>query len=574
MVRVDRSTAVTAVAALVALGIAALALLALPASESPLTYHAASGAAQVLGISAGAALIIAALLAPRPVTALLLLALAATWFAQDLVALGDSAALPRSLAGVVAPMAAALALHLALAFPEGRLSRAGGATAAAAYLAAAVSAVGATAVRDPFLEVYCWRQCSDNPLLVHAAPNVARAFVVAGLVSSVAIGSVAVAVVAWRIVNAGRVGRRLLAPVLVPAGLVAASEAARGAALLLSPLEDPRDAWLMAVYLVRAGALATLATGVAWTVLRTRRTRARVTRLAAELGAAPPPGKLKEALGMALGDPTIDVLYWVPAAGGFVDADGAPHARPAGTPTRITRGGRLLAVVIHEAAALPGGELERLLGPAARLAIENEALRAEVLAQLEQLRHSRARIVATADETRRRLERDLHDGAQQRLLAVVLDLRLARTGAQGALGERLGRISDEVDRAFAELRELAHGIYPAILTEAGLEAALPSLADLAPLTVRVDAVTDRRLPAPVEAGAYVTVDEAIRDAAARRATTISVSAAVHDDQLVVTATDDGTPRLASLVHVSDRVGALGGVLEVSPTLVRAEIPCA
>jgi signal transduction histidine kinase len=573
MVRLDRFSAVTAVAALAALGIGALALFAIPAN-APLTYRAASGAAQVLGVSAGAALVVAALLSRRPALALLLLALAATWFAQDLEALGDSAALPRSLAGVIAPVAAALVLHLALTFPEGRLSGAGRVGAGAAYLAAAVSAVGTAAVRDPFLDVYCWRQCSDNPLLVHAAPNLARGFVVAGLVSSLAIGVAAVAVVAWRTVTASRVGRRLLAPVLIPAGLVAASEAARGAALLLSPLEDPRDGWLMAVYLARAGALALLGVGVAWTVLRTHRARARVAMLAAELGAAPPPGKLKEALGTALGDPTLDVLYWVPDAGGFVDADGALHARPAGTATRITRGGRLLAVVIHEAAALPGGELERLLGPAARLAIENEALRAEVLAQLEQLRLSRTRIVARADETRRRLEHDLHDGAQQRLLAVVLDLRLARTGAQGALGERLGHISDEVDRAFTELRELAHGIYPAILTEAGLEAALPTLADLAPLTVRMDDVTDRRLPAPVEAGAYVAVDEAIRDAAARQATTISVSAAVHDDQLVVTASDDGAPRAGTLVHVADRIGALGGVLEVAPTLLRAEIPCA
>jgi len=574
MVRLDRFSAVTAVVALAVLGIAALALLAIPASDAPLTYRAASHAAQVLGVSAGAALIIAALLRPCLAPALLLMALAATWFAQDLEALGDAAALPRSLAAVVAPMAAALVLHLALTFPEGRLSRAGRVGAGAAYLAAAVSAVGTAAVRDPFLDVYCWRQCSDNPLLVHAAPNLARGFVVAGLVSSLAIGTVAVAVVVRRIVAEGRVGRRLLAPVLIPAGLVAASEAARGAALLLSPLEDPRDAWLMAVYLVRAGALAALATGVAWTVLRTRRTRARVTRLAAELGAAPPPGKLKEALGAALNDSTLDVLYWVPGAGGFVDADGTLQARPPGTATRITRGGRLLAIVVHEAAALPGGELERLLGPAARLAIENEALRAEVLAQLEQLRHSRTRIVATADETRRRLERDLHDGAQQRLLAAVLDLRLARAGAQGALGERLGHISDEVDRAFTELRDLAHGIYPAVLTEAGLEAALPTLADLAPLAVHVGDVTDRRLPAPVEAGAYVTVDEAIRDAAARRATAMSVSAAVRDGQLVVTTADDGAPREGSLVHVADRVGALGGVLEVAPTLLRAEIPCA
>jgi signal transduction histidine kinase len=574
MVRLDRSAAMIAGAALAALGIAALALLAIPANDAPLTYRAVSGAAQVLGVSAGAALVVAGLLSARPAIVLLLLALAAAWFAQDLQALGDSAAVLRSLAGVIAPIAAALVLHLALAFPEGGLSRGGRAVAATAYLAAAVSAIGTAAVRDPFLDVYCWRQCSDNPLLVHAAPGLARAFVVAGLASSIVIGTVAVGVVAWRIVAASRVGRVLLAPVLIAAGLVAASEAARGAALLLSPLEDPRDGGFMAVYLARAGALAALAGGVAWTVLRTRRTWARVTRLGAELGAAPAPGKLKEALATALGDPTVEVLYWIPGAGGFVDADGEPRATPQRPAVQITRGGRVLAIVVYEAAALPGGDLERLLGPAARLAIENEALRAEVLAQLGQLRHSRTRIVTTADETRRRLERDLHDGAQQRLLAVVLDLRLARAGAQGDAGERLGHISVEVDRAFSDLREVAHGIHPAVLTEAGLEGALPTLADVAPIAVHMDDVTDLRLPAPVEAGAYVTIDEAIRDAAARRATTISVSAVVRDGQLVVTAADDGAPREASLVYIADRVGALGGALEVAPKILRAEIPCA
>jgi signal transduction histidine kinase len=291
------------------------------------------------------------------------------------------------------------------------------------------------------------------------------------------------------------------------------------------------------------------------------------------MGAAPPPGKLRESLAAALGDPTVDVLYWVPAIRRLVDADGAMRTRPAHTATRITRGGRLLAVVVHDPAALAGSDLAGLLGPAARLAIENEALRAEVLAQLRQLRRSRARIVATADESRRCLERDLHDGAQQRLLAVVLDLRLARTGAQGELADRPGHIGDEVDRAFTELRELAHGIYPAVLTEAGLEAALPTLADLAPLAVTLHDVTDERFPAAIETGAYVTVDEAIRDAALRRATALDVSAVVLDGRLVITADDDGAPRDTSLVHVADRVGALGGGLDLASTSLRAEIPC-
>jgi signal transduction histidine kinase len=573
MMRLHRPAGITAAVAVVVVGVAVLALFAIPASDVPLTYRGTSHAAQVLGIGAGVALIVAALLAVRAMIALLLLALAAVWFGQDLAAIGDSAALLRAVATGAAPFAAVLALHLALALPEGRLSRRGRVAAGAAYLAAAVIAVGTVALRDPFLDLYCWRQCGENPLLVHASPDLARTFVVAGLLSSIAIGALAVGVIVWRILAASGVARALLAPALIPAGLVAASEGARGAALLVRPFENPHQTEFVAVYLLRAGSLMLLAGGVAWILLRRRRTRARLTRLAADLGAAPPPGRLRESLAAALGDPKVDVLYWVAAARHFVDADGALQAQPARTATRITRGGRLLAIVVYDGAVLAGEDLERLLGPAARLAIENEALRAEVLAQLHELRRSRARIVATADESRRRLERDLHDGAQQRLLAVILDLRLARAGVHGELAERLGHVNEEVDRAFAELRELAHGIYPAVLTEAGLEAALPTLADVAPLAVSLHDVADERFSAAVEAGAYVTVDEAIRDAAARRATAIDVSAAAHDGRLVITADDDGAPRNTSLVHVADRVGALGGVLDLAPTALRAEIPC-
>jgi signal transduction histidine kinase len=574
MLRLQRSAVVKVVFVLIVIAVAALALFAIPASDSPPTYRAASHAAQLLGVGAGLALLVATLATARVAIALPLLALAGLWFGQDLGALNDSAALLRSLAESASPFAAALALHLALALPDGRLPRAGRIAVAVAYLAATVSAVGTLTLRDPFLDVYCWRQCDANPLLVHAEPHVARAFVVGAFVTSLVVGSIGAAVAAGRIVAASPVARRLLAPALIPLGLVAAFEAARGAALLLVPVEDPGRAGFRAIYLLRAAALAALAAGIAWLAVVARVRRARVRRLTAELGAAPAPGKLREALAAALGDPTLDVLYWAPAIGGFVDADAAPRDPPAAGATRITRGDRVLAVVVHERAALDTRELERLLEPAARLAIENEALRAEILTQLGQLRHSRARIVATADESRRRAERDLHDGAQQRLLSVVLDLRLAGSEAHGALRERLAHIGGEVDRAFTELRELAHGIYPAVLTEAGLEAALPTLADTAPLVVRLGDITAERLPAPIEAGAYVTVDEAIRDAAARRASAIDVSATVQGGRLVVTAADDGAPRQASLVHVADRIGAHGGVLELAPTLLRAEMPCA
>jgi signal transduction histidine kinase len=572
MGRIDQRRVVAAVAALAACAAAALALFAIPTGEGPLTYRAAAPAAHLIGPAAGCTLIVVALLTARRAVGVLLLALATAWFGQDLAALGDDQALLRAVAFASAPFAGALVLHLALCVPDARLSRTGRAMVAAAYAIAAGCAIGTLVTRDPFLDVYCWRQCSDNSLLAHADPGVAHAFVVAGLVASIAAGVAAAAVAALRVATTTRVARVLLAPALAGVAITAAGEAARGSALVAVPLEDPGRPGFMAVYLLRAGALIVLAAGIGWIGLRARMARARVTRLATELGATPAPGKLKDALAHAFGDPTVDVLYWVPAVGGFVDRDGAPCAPVAGT--QIRRGDRLLAVVVHENAALSGEELERLLGPAARLAIENEALRAEVLAQLAQLRESRARTVATADESRRRLERDLHDGAQQRLLAVVLDLRLARAGAPDSLAERLGVITEEVDRAFNDLRELAHGIYPAVLSEAGLEAALPTLAERAPVVVNLGNVTAQRLSAPVEAGAYITVDEAIRDAAKRCATAVSVTATVHDDRLVVSASDDGTPRETSLVHVADRVGALGGTVELAPTLLQAEIPCA
>jgi signal transduction histidine kinase len=575
MARFARSAVLVAALAAATVAIAVVAIVALPAAGP--TYRAVSQAAEAVAIVAAVALVAAALatfvLTRRMPVALLLLALAALWFGQDLQALGDAAALIRSLATGIGALSAAVALHLALGLPDGRLSRGGRRLAGAAYLAAALAATGMLALRDPFRDVYCWRQCANNPLLVHSAPHVARAFVVAGLVIAIVTAAAAVAVVGRRLVAASAVGRRMLAPALVPVALLALGEAARGVALLTVPLEDPQRAGFMAIYLLRAAALTIVALGVTWTALRARRTRARVTTLAAELGTAPEPGKLKDALAGALGDPGVEVLYWVPAQGRFAAADGSLRRPPSGTSTRITRGGRLLAVVVHESASLSSDELERLLGPSARLAIENEALRAEVLAQLEQLRHSRARIVATADEARRQLERNLHDGAQQRLLSVILDLRVSRAGADGALGEQLERLCAEVDRAFEELRELAHGIYPAVLAEAGLEAAIPALAARAPLVVNVDDMPDSRLSPPVEAGAYVTVDEAIRDAAARHAAAIRVGAAVRDGHLVVTASDDGAPRATSMIQLADRVGALGGVLELEATSLKAEIPC-
>jgi signal transduction histidine kinase len=239
------------------------------------------------------------------------------------------------------------------------------------------------------------------------------------------------------------------------------------------------------------------------------------------------------------------------------------------------RSGRTVAAVSHSGAA-PG--LDSHIGPAITLGLENERLQAELLAQLEELRASRARIVETADAERRRLERDLHDGAQQRLLALSYDIRLARASAEAdgdtAAQMTLATATDETGAALEELRELAHGIYPAVLAEAGLAPALATLADTAPLPVQILQADNRRYPAPVEAAAYFTVAEAIDDAARRGADRAAVTVAHEGGRLVVTVEDNGTGRASPMVTLTDRVGALGGSLYLKQTACRAEIPCA
>jgi len=203
---------------------------------------------------------------------------------------------------------------------------------------------------------------------------------------------------------------------------------------------------------------------------------------------------------------------------------------------------------------------------------------AELLAQLEALRASRARIVQAADAERRGLERNLHDGAQQRLLALSYDIRLARAAAQ-ASGDTLtemalARAAGETQDVLGELRDLAHGIYPAVLAEAGIGPALATLADTAPLPVQILPAEQQRYPAQVEAAVYFAVAEAIADATRRGADHAAVSVTCEGGRLVVTVEDNGSGDVSPMLAAADRVGALGGSLATGTAGCRAEIPCA
>ena len=361
--------------------------------------------------------------------------------------------------------------------------------------------------------------------------------------------------------------------------MFAAAVVARAAALQQTTVEDPFNVALFTIFAAASVALILLAAGLILGVARSRAERRAVARIAASLDEAPAPGSLQSALAAALRDPALQVAYWLPGPQRYAGASGQAVPEPSPGPgrvvTRLTRNGRTIAAISHSGAVLG---IETQIGPAIRLGLENERLQAELLAQLEELRASRARIVQTADTERRRLERNLHDGAQQRLLGLSYDIRLARAAAQADGDTRaemaLAQAASDAQGGLEELRDLAHGIYPAVLAEAGIGPALATLADTAPLPVQILHAGHQRYPEPAEAAAYFTVAETIGGAARRGASHATVSITSEDGWLVVTVTDDGPGDPAPMMAAADRAGALGGSLSTGPGLCRAEIPCA
>jgi signal transduction histidine kinase len=302
---------------------------------------------------------------------------------------------------------------------------------------------------------------------------------------------------------------------------------------------------------------------------------------------------LAQALADALGDRSLKLVYWRPSAGHYVTYDGRPVQMPGPGSgraiTEVEREGIRVGAIIHDESLREEPGLVRAAAASAALALENERLEAELRARLDELQSSRARLVEVSMFERRRLERDLHDGAQQRLVALSLQLGLAKRRLEGgddrSAGAMLDAARDELARALEELRELARGIHPAVLTDRGLQAAIETLADRAPLPVTLDAMPPERLPAPVEAAAYFVVAEALTNVVKYAgASQAGVRIARDDGFAVVEVRDDGVGGAdptggTGLRGLADRLAALDGRLEVhSPpgagTLVRAKVPCA
>jgi signal transduction histidine kinase len=475
-------------------------------------------------------------------------------------------------------------IHTLLAAPDGRLAPGDRRIVVWAYLLVTVGVIPLYLFYDPSSD------CENCPENVFMITDSQTAVDIVGTAINL-IGIVLVALVLrslvrrWR--RATRAERRLYAPMY-----------AAGAALMLALIGqlalqsagsgDDAVAMAFVISLVPFALVPYLFLG---SFLRARLLEGgAVTRLMGRLNDAPRAGGLRDALAEALEDSSLELVYWLPDRQSYVDFRGRDYELPTDDPSRaihlVAREGECVAAIIHDAVQEAEAHVQAV-GAAASLALMNERLDAELRAKVDELRRSRERMLRIGLEERRRLERDLHDGAQQRLVSMALNIRLARAKLNEdplAADQLLASAGEELDSALAELRELARGIHPAVLSDRGLGTALETLAHRAPVPVELAELPDERLPEAVELAAYFVVAEALTNVAKyANATHATVEVARENGRLLVEVADDGVGGAdpehgTGLRGLADRIAVLEGRLEIDSergrgTTVRARIPC-
>ena len=471
---------------------------------------------------------------------------------------------------------AALFIHVCLAFPDGRLrSKFEGSLVAVAY----ASAVGLQLVKlalggvGPANLVDVWRQ----PDLVAMVEDVQ-------LLSLSVCCVLALAVLIRRRRRLGRPRRRAIAFVIDSFALALVMIAAL---FVMATFDWPgfREVQRVTLFVVGLSPIAFLLG-----LLDARLARSAVGDLIVELRTEPGPRDLRDALAHALRDPSLTLAYWLPNFQTYVDVNGRPVRLPdddTRTATLIDRDGEHVAALVHDPALDDEHQLLEGVGAAAGMSLKNARLQAELRARVEELRGSRARVIDAGQKERQLLERDLHDGAQQRLIALSLRLSLLKKSLpdEPEVRQELDAARSEIALSLEELRDVARGIHPAVLSGHGLAVAVESLAAHAPLPVRLEMRVEGRLPELVEVAAYYVVSESLANVAKHaHASEARVSLERRDDYLVVEIVDDGvggadTERGSGLRGLADRVETLGGRLRVwtplgGGTRVQAEIPCA
>jgi signal transduction histidine kinase len=421
--------------------------------------------------------------------------------------------------------------HAVLAYPDGRLrGRFDQTVAGACYATAAVASVGDASIVTIAIA-----------LLVFAA--VIRRFAQASA------------------------RRRLALRAALGAAAALAGVLVTGALLDLRGASEATDRAILAAYEL---AVEGTALWLVLDLLRGRWTQATVTGLVVDLGGATGAG-LRDRLAHALGDRTLVVGYRVPGRAGYIDDDGRPVVLPApgsGREVTYVGGDEPVAVLVHDPGAIDDPALLAPVAAATRIAVSNVQLQSQIQERLEELKRSRRRIVETGDAQRRRLERQLRDGAQARLEAVASALeqtprREASADFESMLAETFADLAD----AREELGEFARGVHPSVLNERGLDAALADLAERATLPVELSPCGERFEPA-VEAAAYFVCAEALTNISKYAdASHVAIAASRRDDRVEVAIADDGVGGAdvdagSGLRGLRDRVEALGGTLSV------------
>jgi signal transduction histidine kinase len=509
---------------------------------------------------------------PQNRTGRLMVATGLAFFAEPLLGQLDSA-FAQTLGTLLADAWTIVFVALLLSFPSGRRVRS---AADRLVLGAFVSLLVLQFVRLLFLPQ------TNNRLAAFPNAQVADSInKVAGWVTfGAAVAAFGLLAVRWK--EANRPLRQALSP-----SLAGGISLLLFASFLLNTLVTGSRSALLLFVTVAGLLLVPLAFLIG--VLRSRFAHAGVSDLFVDIGAMRG-GELQGALAKALGDPSLILAYWLPEFQAYVNADGAPVSLPASDDrliARIVQDGRHVAALVYDSALAEEHELLDAVCGAAGIALESERMHAELRARLEELRGSRARVIEAGHKERQRLERNLHDGAQQRLIALSLELSLLeeQLDADADASARLGQARREIATSLEELREIARGIHPAVVSGHGLAVALEQLAAHAPVPVRLTVEIDGRLPEPLEVAAYYLVSESLANVGKyAQASSATVEVSRRNGQVVVEVVDDGiggadTERGSGLRGLADRVEALEGRLRIwSPngggTRVRAEMPCA
>jgi len=471
----------------------------------------------------------------------------------------------------------AVLIHVYLAYPSGRLG-----SALDRFL---VGAAYFVAVGMQLIELMLGGFRPDNVLAVVDEAPTAETLAKVQLTLLAGIALVSAGVLLARRSAPGRLRRRsaaLLVDTCVIALVMSAALLIMGAYFVGPSFVTVQRITFVVLGLVPVAFLIAL--------LDARLARSSVGDLLVELRAEPSHGDLHDLLAQALGDPSLELAYWLPQFGSWADPAGRavslPGADSGRAATIVERDGKPLAALIHDPALKDEPELLDAVSAAAAIALENARLQAELRARLEELEGSRVRVLEAGQQERKRLERNLHDGAQQRLIALSLELGMleGKLADDPEARDRIGRAREEISVSLGELRDVARGLHPAVLTGHGLRVALESLAATSPIPVTLSVAVDDRLDEPVEVAAYYVVSESLANVAKHAgADEANVDVARHDGELVVEVLDDGvggadSERGSGLRGLADRVEALGGRLRVwtppgGGTRVRAEIPC-